>query len=165
MSQPKWRTIGRCYGGVVEKDLTGVYASELVHRENKWRFRITLDRLSFSPTQLELFQLRPQMGHIPTLVDVIDAKGVEHRPWFEDQMHNSGRMDVHCVVAEHSAYCPTCGRWIMLHLSEAAACFDISADRLRQMFCSPRALVRGEAYSIVAGYHGWMNFDSYPVQV
>lgn len=128
-------------------------------------YRFPVEQLVVSPTQLDLFQRRPSMGYIPTLVDVVDAHGIEHRPWFEDQMHASGRIDVFCVVRDHSAYCPICGHWIMLNLSDAARSVSMSADEVRKLFCADDPRERANAYGIVAGYHGWDNFDSYPLKL
>ncbi len=171
MSQPEWETIYRTDCELLQVDKTGVYAPELERAEEYETkrgtmkflvFRFSVDRLMRSPTQLSLMQLRPTMEHIPYLVDVIDDKGVEHRPWFEDQMHE-GRGPGFCIAQAHSAYCPLCGRWIMLDLSEAARCAGLSSGKLRRMFTSDDPRRRARAYGVIAGYHGWENFDHYPL--
>ena len=49
------------------------------------------------------------------------------------------------------------------YLSNVCAYVGLTVDELRAMLCSPNELDRAHAYREIALYHGWENFDSYPL--
>jgi len=51
------------------------------------------------------------------------------------------------------------------YLSSVARYSDISLDELQANLCSPNPVERAMAYRMIGDYHGWENFDSYPLVI
>lgn len=49
------------------------------------------------------------------------------------------------------------------YLSNVASCYGDSTEQLIELLCSEDPIQRALGYEAVASYHGWENFDSYPL--
>lgn len=53
--------------------------------------------------------------------------------------------------------------WFADSLKDVASCYGQDVDSLIESLCSSDPLDRASAYQCIGGYHGWDNFDSYPL--
>jgi hypothetical protein len=160
--QPEWEVVYTTDSEQLRVDKTGVYTPELeyadcVHEPNAaddW----DEDKARYEVFTVQLDQLT--LDERGRLVDCVDANGVAHAPWFEDDNHVTG-----CASTERDRYCETCRGWVSSNLSAVARSCGIDPAELRKQFCDPDPKVRTNAYSVVANYHGWNNFDDYPLEL
>lgn len=59
----------------------------------------------------------------------------------------------------------TYDEWFHHDLSSVADSMDFEMSELRAGFCSDDPIVRAQSYICLAGYHGWHEFDSYPLSL
>jgi len=161
MTQPSWKVVFRTDDDVLLEDTTGVHPPELEHAEEACEgvilYRVTLRPMGRYQTTAQLALPGQSDLRVGDLVDVIDYRGSQHAPWFENDHHT------HC--ADKKGYCPYCARHVSKRLDDAARCAGRTPTHLRELFCSASVEDRVEAYTIIANYEGWMNFDHDPTRL
>jgi hypothetical protein len=153
-NQPHWRLVAQLgdvdclrFGAYwVFEDTTGVYPPEAEH----WEVpedddgvyevsRVILDRCSYT-----------------------DAQGATMHPMF-----TGGVLSDNKFHPEHEA-------WFAKELFQVAECcgykgpvtqYQQPIAELRADLCSSKAINRACAYRALAEYHGWVNFDEYPLRL
>ncbi len=156
MTQPIWKLFSSTDCERVFIDTTGVYSPEMeyancIKKENfkleteakYYLYRVCLDKY-----------LLNEFGYL------VNEHG--HKPWFEDGEHKNPKI---CINTEHSAYCHTCAHWVSFNLKDAANSCGIDPNELRRMFCSDDVNELASAYSTIYNDFGWMNGDSYPIEL
>jgi hypothetical protein len=66
------------------------------------------------------------------------------------------------VLSDNPAH-PELPAWFADSLSDIARSMDYPVARLRADLCGAAEIGRAHAYRAIASYHGWENFDSYPL--
>ena len=153
-SQPKWKVVTKTNRDLLLEDTTGVYSPELEHAEEYTDngkvvfnlYRVSLDKMT--------------MGEDGRLVDVVDAQGIPHVVWFENDRH-----EFPLCQQDKPGYCECCKCYVSIHkFDSACACSGESPEDVRKWFCSDDIQELLRAYIVIASYHGWENFDSPPLQ-
>lgn len=140
-NQPKWKQVGTvgdiCFvqhdGGPVFIDETGVYPPELEYVQNMPHEDGNEDAYVYRIV-LDPLKLSPKGKLIPARYDESWPYPVEdYTEWFDDNVNS---------VAEF---------------------VGVSREEFIQAITSDDPMTRAHAYEALAQYHGWENFDSYPL--
>lgn len=106
---------------------------------------------------------RDKTGQFPAQVEYLI-------PPEENEFGLSFRFDLHkCTyqdgILSENEFHPTHPAWFADDLSKVADCSGYPLEKLIQDFCSDDLVCLARAYEMVANYHGWENFDSYPLEL
>jgi hypothetical protein len=140
-NQPKWKQVGTigdvCFiqhnGGPVFVDETGVYPPELEYVQNMPREDGNEDAYVYRIT-LDALKLSPAGRLIPAKYDASWPHPVEeYTEWFDESIESVAK--------------------------------SVGLDRAEfiEALVSDNPMARANAYYELASYHGWENFDSYPL--
>jgi hypothetical protein len=174
MSQPKWKCVGNLgdvdpitHGGIlVYIDETGVY-----------------------PPEVEVIEPYKNENHDSDYdQDYQDEDDPDPEFAYDEELSEELHWTIHRVILERctwdaetgvlsdNKYHPQHAAWFAkpeskraerpqdtTYLREVCNCMDMDQDELIKLFCSDDPLDLAEAYSCVAGYHGWHEFDHYPL--
>lgn len=156
-NQPEWKFVANLgdahpidHGGFfVFEDTTGVYAPEAELLESPdsddgtWTvYRFSLDKCTLTLTK----PLRPHAMAMDGYVLSNNKFHPEMPAWF-------AKPELEYLMRPQDT----------TYLSCVAKCHGVDLDELRRMFCSDNILERAMAYRAVGDFHGFENFDSYPL--
>jgi hypothetical protein len=68
-------------------------------------------------------------------------------------------------VLANNPYHPDLPAWFADSLAGVAACVGSTEDELIGQLCSADPIERANGYRDLASYHGWANFDQYPIEL
>ena len=147
MSQPNWEPFARVGdtlpdydGGFIFTDATNVYDAEVewveTPPEDKW-----------DPSYRQGSDFKPSARWIAYRFSL------DRRKWILDPNHDDGRR----IFSYHE--------WYDDDLAAVAASMGTTAPKIRTALCSKDPVKRFWAYQSIAGYHGYQNFDSYPLRL
>jgi hypothetical protein len=148
MSQPDWKVVYTTDSEQLLIDKNGIYNPMLEIAE------FTEDCSDETEGQLFQVVLEQFVQSGSRLRDRVN----NFQPWFEDDMH-----DFSDCVANRSSYCKKCGRHVSRYLTMAAESVGMTAESLRDSFCSDDPVTLALAHSTVAGCHGYENYDTQPL--
>ena len=145
MSQPVWKCIANL-GDVNPLDYGGLF--------------VVVDETGVYPPEME--RLEPDS-------DDEDCMYTVHRVVLDRCTYING-------ILSDNPFHPECSAWFAApesrrdkrpqdtcYLSNVAECMDCTVADLQANLISEEPVVRAHAYRMIADYHGWGNFDSYPL--